>query len=310
MSWFSDWLHGNRSDPLEAERLRIAEENRRTAEARALADQQEAEAAARMQALREAATGSARTAAGRYFTDRGFDLGQFAPDIESEIARVTSSTAEDDPNIGSYLSDLGERVYQNRTNALRERSGRDVNALFAPDFELSRIAGTADDDILAGINTRERGEAESFVDNLLRRGVISNVGKQAALRSLDDQGARVRSTLEDLGGGVLEQGRQGLRDIAGRARERAATVGLGEDFDVGNFGAQADTSVGDFTSRLGDRINALLPDNLYDTSGLAAIAGGAQGAGNTRFDPNALAGIIEEESPDEEEQPRRRRQLF
>lgn len=266
------------------------------AAAQSQADRDKAEAATRASTLRTNATNSARTDATNYFRDRGLDPTRYSGAIDDRINQVLSSTAEDDPNVGSYLSHLGDTVFSGQQDAQRARAGRDVNAMFAPNFESSRIADTADDPILADINTSQRGTADNYIANLLRRHVINDTGATGARANLDRQGSRVRTQLNDLGRGTIAAGRQSLTDIANRARSDAMNSPLGTTFDASGYGNEATQSANDFTTNIGDAIRARVPGNLYDTSGLAAAAGTSQGAQNLSFDPRALAGIIQ---PDE-----------
>lgn len=255
------------------------------------AAQDKADAAAKLAALRTSSSGAARTNASQYFTDRGLDPTQYGGAIDSKINEILSSTADDDPNVASYLSNLGESVYGAQTDALRGKSLNAVNTQFQPNFEQGAIADTADDPFISSIDQAQRGSADDFITNLLKRHVITDVGAQTAEKNLDDQGARVRTQLGDLGKGLLSSGRQSLTDIANRGRQTASTLNLGQSFDPNTFKTQADTTASDFLSGLGDSLKSAVPGSLYDTSGLAAIAGAGQGAQNTNFDPRALAGL-------------------
>lgn len=307
MSWLSELFGGGGDDPMAAERLRQDAEDRRQREAQTRLDAEKAEARTKALALRSNASTAGRNSAQQYFSNLGLDPNEYTPDIDNRISEVLGITAEDDPNVGSYLADLGQQIYSNREGALRTRSGRDVDMMFQPEFERSRIADTADDDILSQINTAERGEADAFVDNLFKRGVITEAGRSGASRNLDDQGSRVRGILDEIGQSVLSGGRQNLTDIANRGRQTAQTLKLGQSFDPSTYGTQADQSSTSFLGGLGDKIKGRITDDLYDTSGLGAIAGAAQGAGNTKFDPNALAGVISDE--EDEDDPLRQRRL-
>lgn len=302
-----DFLFGDDGDDaVQAEMMRQAAEDRRQEAARKEAARIAEETRQKNIAQRNRIADTSRTSATNYFGSVGLNPADFSGDIDAEINRVLGMTAEDDPNIGSYLDDLGRMIYERREDAGRERAGRDIDMLFSPDFERQRIGDDVDDPILNEILMAERGEADTFVDNLLRRGVITETGRQGAMRNLDTQTARVRSILDEVGGSTLAGGRQNLTNIANRGRSNAQTLRLGQSFDPNSYGSEVDTTATGFLSGLGDRIRSQLDDDLFDTSGLAAIAGAAQGARNTKFDPNALAGIQEEDDEDEESTPNRR----
>lgn len=265
--------------------------------AAALAAQQKAEEDARLAALREAAAGTARSSAQRYFQQRGLDPAQYSGDIESELQDLLSTVNTQDPNPGLYLRNLGEQTFQNLQNAQRESATRQANLAFGPDYANQRISSTLDDPILADIDAAQRGRADEYIQNLLKRHVITDTGAAGARRNLEEQGAAVRSQLGQIGSDVLSEGRGKLSDILGRARSSAGNVQLGQNYDIAPYQNELDQAYNEFTSNLGENIKSQLGGPLYDTSGLAAAAGAASGAQNTKFDPLALAGIPEEEQP-------------
>lgn len=242
------------------------------------------------QLMRTNAATAGKSSAEKYFSDLGLDPSSYDNDIDSKISEILNLSAPDDPNIGSYFSGLGDTIYNSRQNADRTKALRGVDSLFSPDFDRSKISDSFDDPYLADVNTSERGKADSYIDNLFKRGVINSVGVQGAERNLDDQGAKVRTTLDDLGQGIISSGRQSLNDVANRGRTNASTLSLGQSFDPNSYATEADNTLNDFSGKFGDLLKSRLPGNLYDTSNLASVAGGAQGAQNLKFDPNALAG--------------------
>lgn len=274
------------------------------------AEQDKTNAASELDTLRTNATGAAHTDANKYFSDRGLDPTQYGGAIDNRINEILATTAKDDPNIGSYLTGLGADVYGRQTDAVRGKSLHDVNQLFQPEFERSRIADTADDSYINDIVGAQRGKADDYITNLLNRHVITAPGAEGARHNLDEQGARVRTQLNDLGSQTLASGRQGLTDIANRGRQAASTLDLGSVFDPSKFGQEADQSSASFLSGLGDTLKSAVPGNLFDTSGLAASAGVAQGAQNTNFDPRALAGLNIHDDTQAPIDPNKKRGIF
>lgn len=238
-----------------------------------------------------------------YFRSRGVDPSLYGSDITREATERRSMVPKLAGETGSYFSGIGEEVYTNLQDALRQRSLRGINELAPEGFARTRIADTADDATIAAILAEQRGEAENFANNLRSRGVITDTGLSAALDDIGKQANRGQFTLSEFGSGLLEGGRGGAIDIANRGRSRASSLDLGENFDpYASTGTELNNFFTDFLTNLGDRFRAQAPQDLFDVSGLPVLAGAAQGAGNTAFDPAALAGIFDEEE-EEETQP-------
>lgn len=290
--WFSGYDEGAANTKAYNERM--AQQQQADA-AQAAANAKAAEEKARLQAIRDQAVGTARGSAQKYFSDRGLDPNAYGSDIESQLNDLLSTVNSNDPTPGLYLKNLGEQTFSNLQNAARDRATRSVDTSFSPDYTFQRIGDTLDDPILSNINASERSKADDYISNLLKRHVITDTGAAGAERNLDEQGNRVRSQLSDIGGDVLESGRSKLGDILGRARSTAGNIALGQDFSVAPYQSELDRTYGDFVGGLDQSIRSQLNGPLYDTSGLANIAGSASGAQNTKFDPLALAGQDEED---------------
>lgn len=298
MSWLSDIFgSSDNTEQIQFQQREIAREAAAQQAAAAAAAQQQALAKAIADTWNTAKTG-ARTSAQNYFTERGLDPSQYGGSIDEAIKNALSSVNSQDPNPGAYLKNIGSQVYGSQQDLARERATRGVSSAFAPDYEYGRVASTLDDPFINDIVSGQRSSADQYINNLLKRGVITDTGAQAGFKNLDEQTARVRGQVSDIGSNLLEGERSSLRDIINRGKANASTINLGQTFDPSTYTKQADTSFDEFMAGLGDKIRAQTPDKLFDTTPLASIAGAAQGAQNLAFDPNALAGILNADQVD------------
>ena len=122
---------------------------------------------------------------------------------------------------------------------------------------------------------------------------ITNSGFSAGEADLTNQGYGARAKLQEAGNNILTQGRSTIGGIANTARQAAANYNLGSTFDPFSYSNDINGAVSNFFNGLGDKLRAAVPGDLYTTAGLGGIAGAAQGAGNTAFNPNALAGLFD-----------------
>lgn len=278
----------------------IAQAERKAArEAQERADQKEAQKKAELAQLRSGVATTARGSAADYFSQAGLNPDEYGSSIDRRIQEIMGTISPDDETPGSYFDNIGEDVYNREQTNYRTKNTRALDPIFSPGFENSRIQNDFDDPYIAALESEQRTNADQIIQNMLRRGVITDTGFGAAKRDLDRQSSGVRTQLNDVGSGLLESGRSDLRSIADRGRTTASTLNLGQAFDPNAFSSEADAAFNDFISSFNDQFRSRVPGNLFDTGGLAAIAGGAQGAQNTLFDPAALAGtnVDEEDDP-------------
>lgn len=283
----------------DAAKLRTQTRNRAaqaaTARNRAIANQR----AANLRRSNEQIGRQGLAGAENFFRDRGVDPGGFRGNIQSAIQRVLGGLKPDEAaNIGMF-ENLGEDVFNQIQDRGRTAATGQVNRLFQPNFETTNIDDAFDDAIIGTLEGEQYNEAKNYLDNLLNRGVINNTGYQAGLGNIDKQRGSVRLQLQDIGNDILAGGRQQLTDIGNRARTAASNLGVGQVFDAQPFAASMSKALESFRSTLDPAFRTQIGagKNLFDTSKLANIAGMAQGAGNMRFDPNALAGRPTPENP-------------
>jgi len=275
---------------IEAQAAREAREEERRREAQALQEFQQRLGSAYDTGIQGALD---------YFTSQGLDPNQYAGAIRSRGNLVRGGIPQGDTNPGSYFQNLGEMVYNAEQEAARNRHMRAIDSIAPTGFSTSRITNDVDDEIIASILGEQQNTARSYVDNLRDRGVITGSGYNAAVQNLERQLPTARSRLDEVALGILEGGRAGAENLVNRNRSTVSNLRLGTNFDPFNVGTELNNYFADFFAGLGDRYRATAPSNLFDTSGLAGVAGAAQGAQNTPFDPNALAGIFDDDEEEE-----------
>lgn len=273
---------------LAVEQARIAAEDRRR-------EQEKADAAAKKQEL-AGMRASARTGAGgtvnEYFRGRGLDPTRYSGSIEQQLNDILAGISPTDENPGQAFQNAGASIYDTLQSGERVKAQDTLNTLFAPNWETKRVPWTLDDPYLASIEQEQYSDADSIIRNMLDRGVLTSAGYNAAAKDLENQRAGAKTRLNEVGTGLLAGEQQKLRDIANTARQTAGSLQLGQNFDPYSYSSEADQGFTDFLSTLGDQIRAGLPGKLFNTAGLAAIGGAAQGAGNTAYNPKAATGVL------------------
>lgn len=248
---------------------------------------------------------NARNAAGgnvnQFFTQQGVDPTQFTGDINSFLDNILSGVNPTDENPALAFKDAGQSVFNQLETGQRTKANTGLDRIFAPSFETKRIPFTLDDPFLDSIEAEQRASADSIIKNMLDRGVITQSGFGAAQADLDKQSAGVKAQLNELGTTTIAGGQQKLKDVANQARQDASLLHLGQQFDPFSYSSDADQVFNDFINNLGTSIRSKVTGNLFNTTGLAALAGAAQGAGNTAFNPAAAQGIIEDDTEDDED---------
>ncbi len=248
----------------------------------------------------EGSFNSALRDAQRYFQTQGVDASRYGGDIRREAQAIRGSIPFLDANPGTYFSGMGEGLYGDLTTGYQNKKVDTLNDLFGDGFARKNIADTSDDATLEAILGEQRSTAEQYLDNLLARGVITNAGYQGGVRNLDTQTGSARGSLNSIGQGVIAGGRGDIDNLINEALGTASSLDLGDKFNPYEYKTQANDELTKFMQSLDQTIRDQAPTNLFNTSGLAGVAGQAQGAQNTPFDTNALAGIFGDEEDDTE----------
>lgn len=222
----------------------------------------------------------ARNTGRDYFTSRGLDPTGYASLIDSIIGDTKLKVPDLDINPASYFTtDAFASGIDNAQNLKRTNLNSQVQQKFAPGFERSLIADTADDSILESILGGQRDQARQQIDYNRKRGILNDSGYATVERELAGQENAGRSTLTSIGDSVLGKKRQDLLNIKGDAGNAASGYTFGApDVDIGGYYTQAQqkaqSAIGDLE---GSIRSALGGTNLFDVPTLLQKGGTAQG---------------------------------
>ncbi len=271
---------------IQLEQMRQAEAQRAQQEA----DRKAAQAKADFQKNLGTAVSGARNTGRDYFASRGLAPDEYSSIIDSIIGDTRLKVPELDANPASYFgTDAFAAGLDNAQNVKRSNYTGKVNSTFAPGFERSLIADTADDAILESILGSQRGTALQSIDFNRKRGVLNDTGYDAVMKELTGQEGAARSTLTGIGDAILGKDRQNLLNIRGDAGTAASNYQFGmPEFDVNQYYTQAQSKAQNDIGGLEGAIRSSLGStNLFDVPTLLQKGGTAQGPINlTTADAN------------------------
>lgn len=266
----------------EAARNRAAEEERKKAE--------EAARRTTFTTKMTEAQAAARDAAKRRVTARGLSYDEFSPLFEQAITRQSGIVPDLASNPGEYFTDsfIGNVLSQEEADR-RARFSRDVRSTFDPNAADAAFADTMDDPFIDAIMGRQRGEAMTALDIAKKRGSLSETGYAGALTRLGEMERSGRSTAQKLGGSVLSNYRNRIRNIGSEASQAAGSYQLGDTFSVDPFKTKYNTELSSAKGSLeGDIISALEGQNFFDVGDILTSGGNIQGPVNPQTDYAAL----------------------
>src|ERR1041385_12903 len=254
----------------------------------------------RLAGLRNATSAGTDTGIRSYFQARGVDPTQYDQQIKDSVSQALCNVSPSDTNPSARVdvTGLASNLYTSDENARRTAMLNAIAQMFPDTFVNKRVTNDLATPFIDETLGGQRTNAEAIVRNMLTRGVINQTGADAALNDLKNQDPVARARLLTVSNDLLGGERSSINDIINRANQAASTLKLSGTFDPNAYKDEIDKSFNDFVGSLGTKIKASAPGNLYTTSGLGAIAGSAQGAGNTQFNPNALAGVLEQQTDD------------
>lgn len=263
----------------ERERNRIAAEQRE-------AERKAAEEATKRTAFttnRDAAYTMANENVLNTVRNRGLNVTELSPFIESALLTRKNSIPDLDPNPASYFPEsLADMILGNVQSDRRSSALNSVNNLFTPGFESNVLSDTADDPTWEGIVQDQFNGAMDALTRARSRGTLTDTGFNAATQQLGTARGAARAKAADLGQSVVVSERGQLSNLAKEARDAASGYTLGgPSFDISPFSSRFDTAKSSALSTLPGRVaDTVGGTQFFDIGELISQGGNVQGAQN------------------------------
>jgi hypothetical protein len=227
------------------------------------------------QALLDTATAKGRTGVNEAFTKYGLDPAKYGSQIEGRIAStIAGIPGTQGDNFDTYFTGLGDRLLGDLENPYRNTAKDAFNKKMPKDW----VPGTSDDAFIESILGEQRGEADTYVKNMLSRGLINEQGSTAAYKELDRQGDLARPQLSEIGTGLINTGEGNIDAEQAKRLSAYDTLKFDQPYNVDTDYGSLNQMATDFISSLGQGLRTGIGTKKYfDTSSLGALAGASQG---------------------------------
>lgn len=215
---------------------------------------------------------------------------------QSEIDRLKGTVPNLDPNPGGYFNTAAawETALGGAREGARKKLTRGYEANVPQGFETTYIPDTADDALINSIIGEQYTAADEGIRRARDRGQLNETGFNTAERALAQQRSGATARANEMGMGVLESGRQSLRDIDKQARAGITNWDFGDTFNADDYTGKLRSGASAFTGGLEGKLRNTFGDtNFFDTDAFIAKGGKAQGAVNPGA--SALQDAITEE---------------
>ena len=244
---------------------------------------------------------NAITGAEDYFSLQGLDPANYLADITraADNKRLTVPKGAEDPF--TYFTNFNEQVFDNLSDANRARAEKDLNKITSSGFEKDLLSDTVDDSIIKSLFEDKKSDALKSLETLFARDVLTKSGYTAAVDDITEQSYGAKSILEQIGNSLIEKGRGDLRSISADARDNVANLELGDLFQTSDLQTNLNDSVSKFLESLSGELKASVSDDIFDLSKAFTAGGFSQGAQNTKYDPDASAGLFKNLFNDEDD---------
>jgi hypothetical protein len=201
---------------------------------------------------------------------------------ENALNKAQGNIPNLDPSPGTYFgSDLWENTVGDIRTQNRNKITRGYESEVPVGFESTYIPDTADDQLIQSIINEQFGEANEYIDRAKARGTLNDVGYGTASRALGQQKAGAFERANQQGLGVLETGRQSLKDIDKQARQGLTNWDFGDQYDPSAWTGKIKSGAAAFTGGLEGKLrNAFGSTEFFDPEALIAKGGKTQGAVN------------------------------
>jgi len=186
-------------------------------------------------------------------------------------------------NVGSYFD--YDNIWNNATTqaqgAQQTRLDNQFRDKTRVGWQQDYFADTADDSILDAILGDQYGEAFDTLDAARARGQLSQGAFDNSLRGLDTKRLGARSTLEDMGLGVLSGYRDELTGVSKQYGDQVTGYKLGQNLNLDDMDTALTQRKDALSGRMqGDIYRAIGDTSLFNTDSLMARGSSKAGVSN------------------------------